>query len=283
MSAPVQTPIYIRIFYRLGLVPVLAGVMTGQPMRTLATYSFPESLIETGFHCDQVEQTGSWFFMLDREHQRLVRWDGAEEWNQAGGFGQTEDSFFDPVGFQIDHLKMYVLDRGRQGWLLFDTQLHYIDFIPLPTDIDPVSFAVDAFGNLYVADLISHGVIRYSRSGQMTGPFIDFDLLPDQPRELVRLSLLDDQRFQLWFRRPSSRYILSTSGRLLTWQRFPEAVAGVLDCQGEGYPVQVRPDSVRIQSTEPVRFPVPQVQALAFQTSRLLIVTPTDIRVLSCE
>lgn len=195
----------------------------------------PEEITGGGIQPDLVRHgPGETFLLLDRQSKNIVRLTVDGGVTITGGFGQSEESLFDPVDMIVDQMTVYILDRGRDGWVQFDYQLRFLDFLPLKNGLDPYRFTKDSFGNVYVAGYSNQGIFRKTRVGWDPGPFVDFQYLTPTP-EYIQL-LETNPRGELAFisQNPDQLMVFSSTGRLLSQQSLnrPEQVKGLLYISG---------------------------------------------------
>ncbi len=221
------------------------------------------------------------FILLDRTAKQLIRLERNGTVVFSGGFGQAEESLFDPVDFRIDRMVVYVLDRGRDGWVRFDYRLHFLDFQPLDRDLDPSRFTVDSFGNLLVVSTADQGVFRKSRIGWDPNPLIDFQYLSSSPGLILELETNSKGDVALLSQDPDRLYIFSSTGRLLAqWPLNAAAnIRGLLYFQ-KAWTIAAEEQSqlvFRINDQIVAVLPLDRVQDVFQFNNQVIVLTSKDI------
>jgi DNA-binding beta-propeller fold protein YncE len=116
-----------------------------------------------------VGRSGS-ILVTDAEGDRLLVF--ATDWaleQVIGGFGAGAQSFEDPEGVAAAGDRIYVADSGNGRIQVLDFMGRFIAAWPLPAGGRPFGIALDATGNVYVADQAQHRVLAFAPSGKLLG------------------------------------------------------------------------------------------------------------------
>ena len=98
---------------------------------------------------------------------------------EAGGFGFASGAFNRPSYISVDnHLQVWITDEGNRRVVRYDQRLNFVDELPLPGEsettfvlVAPSGLAVNAYGELWVADRTENRVAVFDNTGRL-GRFI---------------------------------------------------------------------------------------------------------------
>ncbi|MBL7014490.1 MAG: hypothetical protein ISR83_08720 [Candidatus Marinimicrobia bacterium] len=131
------------------------SILFGRDEITLIAYKpFPSIFNQMGFSPDKVQLGFSDdLYLLDKNSRQICRLDSDQNVLFYGGFGRSENAFFEPtwIGFTSDGL--WVLDRTENRLGQLDYRLNKIRSIDLAYKSYPEQAAIDPFGRFF---LLSH-------------------------------------------------------------------------------------------------------------------------------
>ncbi|MFL3027981.1 MAG: hypothetical protein ACJZ1O_06800 [Candidatus Neomarinimicrobiota bacterium] len=144
-------------------------------------YNFPTKLEKQQFSIDKIiKGHGGWTFYIDLDSRMVASKSSVGGFYFTGGFGDSYNSFIDPIGFSISNLDFYIFDKSQNKVFRFDYSLNLINSLDLSTDFDRSSILVDDFeidnwGNYYLFSKNNNAIIRGNISGIDPLIFIDLD------------------------------------------------------------------------------------------------------------
>ncbi len=267
-----------------GLPRLQAQTRQAAPFQLIDSIPFPVSFRKQDLHPDRllVSPDGA-FILLDRNANRLIRLEKSGKVTLSGGFGQSEESLFEPVDVKNDAMNVIVLDRGRNGWVQFDARLHFLAFIPLDRDLDPEQFSIDPFGNYLVAGYTDPGIFRKTRLGWDPDPFIDFQYLSPSPGHISFLRTNPKGQVALIGTDPDLLAAFTVSGRLQYQLPLKDvsSICGLFYLNGNW--TLARQTSVGLQLENPVdpimELPVNHAVDVVLSNKRLIVLTDRDVRI----
>ena len=144
-------------------------------------YNFPAKLEKKQFSIDKIiKGHGGWAFYIDLDSRMVASKSSVGGFYFTGGFGDSYNSFIDPIGFSISNLDFYIFDKSQNKVFRFDYSLNLINSLDLSTDFDRSSiliddFEIDNWGNYYLFSKNNNAIIRGNISGIDPLIFIDLD------------------------------------------------------------------------------------------------------------
>jgi DNA-binding beta-propeller fold protein YncE len=118
-----------------------------------------------------VDRTGN-VLVTEREGDRLLVFSPSWELLYAiGGFGGGSESFEEPEGVIVAGERIYVADSENARVQVLDSLGRFLDTWPLPGGGRPLGLAVDAHGNLFVADAGEDRIVVFAPSGELVEAF----------------------------------------------------------------------------------------------------------------
>ncbi len=120
-------------------------------------------------------------FMIDTRQRQLavLRIDGTTA--VTGGFGRTDDTFFDPVDIAVNDLEIVVCDRADNRLLRYDLNLNYIGDIQLPDYsaemVYPDGLGIDPWGNYFLLSTYQGQLMKLDYLLNGINSFVDLELM----------------------------------------------------------------------------------------------------------
>ncbi|NOZ74716.1 MAG: hypothetical protein GXO90_04975 [FCB group bacterium] len=269
----------------IALLMILSlGLYARTPFVLQKEIALPAALFSQGIQPDIVQPgPNNTVLLLDRDSKNVIHLTAQGAMTISGGFGQSEESLFDPVDMIVDQMTVNILDRGRNGWVQFDYQLHFLDFFPLAKELDPYRFTMDSFGNIFVVGYSDQGIFRKTRIGWDTSLFIDFQYLPQIP-EFIQL-LVTNNRGELAFlsQNPDQLMVFSSTGRLLYQQAVvePEQIKGLIFTGDKWLLARQSESKLFFQSGPETEFILPEkdVRSVVQSDHQIIVLTSNNIRI----
>jgi hypothetical protein len=217
------------------------------------TLPIPPEFGSHQFAPDQIAVgAGGHLYFLDQTSRQIVVIAPTREVYFAGGVGNRQDAFFDPIGLAIYHLDVWLSDRSENRLLKFDSRLNFIQ-AEVHDPIYPEGIACDPWGNVLLYSPVTRTIARRTSVGWDPLPFVDFNLLPELANCVTDLEVAASGETALLFPCIPEVALFNRLGRLVA--RYPLEVAEprflvplrrswlVLDEQGNG---EIVPDGIQI-------------------------------------
>ena len=140
-------------------------------------------------------------YVADIMNHRVQKFDAAGKFvAQVGGNGEGEGQFTEPWGLAVDgEGNVYVADSFNHRIQKFDPDLNFLlAFGKSASNLDdpepdvfwgPRDVAVDADGNIWVADTGTGRMVKYGPDGSLIQPFGDLGEGPGQFKELTSIEI----------------------------------------------------------------------------------------------
>ncbi len=93
----------------------------------------------------------------------------------VGGFGNTADSFFEPVDLVVNNLEIILCDRSGNRLLRYDLNLNFIADLDLE-QVYPDEVEVDSWGNYFLLTRYNESVVRLENPSFNLNDYIDLRL-----------------------------------------------------------------------------------------------------------
>jgi len=171
---------FFRVFNALIFI-LLTCILTGQQIRI-------ESQVRLGFQPLGItqDQSGN-FYLIDKSTLEIVVTDpDGNELKRTGGGGFGTSALIDPACIFWRGMNLYILDRGAKSVKLFDRLLNFrgeqkLEHIFTSAGVaDPVSFTVNSFGEIFIADRLSHIILTADQYFKERGNVYFIENLPER-------------------------------------------------------------------------------------------------------
>lgn len=163
------------IILGFGIFLLVGGLLGKSPLSLDKLIPFPGSFQSRNFAPDKIAVGGSGnIYLLDKSSRQIAVLTADGDVRFAGGFGNTQDAFFDPIGLSVYNLDVWVADRSENRFIVYDSRLNFIR-VEEHDRFYPELMAVDPWGNIFVYSSLTHSILRKSQSGWDSLPFIDLN------------------------------------------------------------------------------------------------------------